>query len=174
MRLVKKSFNVCFIHLEIVVTPNMIRAKPAGSGEYRFQKIFSEGQFIGSGLVILPVNGQKPTKNSHDSALVNKFNLDFRGFNWYRSSSSEQDNLFSWTRLSVFCAKRWCIVYVGNQYRLNNLGRKECRLFFCHAKEINSWLFFPDNFKYIEFQLTEAWAYNSTLFNPTIGRSNMC
>jgi hypothetical protein len=41
-----------------------------GAGEYKFQKVFSEGEFIASGVLELPVGASKPIKNSHSSAMV--------------------------------------------------------------------------------------------------------
>ncbi|KAI8906862.1 hypothetical protein EDD86DRAFT_209980, partial [Gorgonomyces haynaldii] len=49
---------------------NMVQPAAVGAGEYKFQKIFSEGEFIASGVLVLPRGVKKPTKNSHESAMV--------------------------------------------------------------------------------------------------------
>ena len=57
--------------LGIAVTPDMLEtSRTDGGGEYKFQKVFSEGEFIASGVLELPVGTSKPVKNSHSSAMV--------------------------------------------------------------------------------------------------------
>ena len=49
-------------------------AETHGAGNYSFQKVFSEGDFIASGILELPPNSKKPSKNSHNSAMVKIIN----------------------------------------------------------------------------------------------------
>jgi Mif2/CENP-C like len=59
------------------VTPEMTNPKSVpGGSSYKFQKVFSEGEFIASGVLILPKGAKKPNKNSHQSAMVNLPNID--------------------------------------------------------------------------------------------------
>lgn len=63
---------VCF--LEIAVTPYCQDVnRSVSTGSYNFQKVFSEGEFIASGVLELPVGSSKPSKNSHGSAMVCPF-----------------------------------------------------------------------------------------------------
>jgi centromere protein C len=57
-------------HKEIVVTPEMLDPRTVGAGDYRFQKVFSEGDFLASGVLYLPKGAHKPNKNSNASAMV--------------------------------------------------------------------------------------------------------
>ena len=76
----KKRYKVLSLDIELVVTPEMVEPRTVGQGDYRFQKIFSEGEFIASGVLVLPKDGQKPAKNSHQSAMVYSINLDICDF----------------------------------------------------------------------------------------------
>ena len=48
----------------------MIEPKQAASSDFMFQKVFSDGEFIASGQVVLPVGGKKPSKSSKDNTYV--------------------------------------------------------------------------------------------------------
>ena len=53
-------------------------AQSVGAGNYSFQKVFSEGEFLASGILELPVKAKKPSKNSHNSAMVKQIiDVDF-------------------------------------------------------------------------------------------------
>ena len=48
----------------------MLRARAVNNERFRFQKIFSEGDFMSSGVVVLPRGAEKPNKNSRACAMV--------------------------------------------------------------------------------------------------------
>ena len=48
----------------------MLNPRNVGGSDYQFQKVFSEGEFLASGMLVLPKGAQKPSKNSHQSAMV--------------------------------------------------------------------------------------------------------
>jgi hypothetical protein len=48
----------------------MLRLKNTSSGDYKFQKVFSEGEFLSSGMLLIPKGREKPNKNTHQSAMV--------------------------------------------------------------------------------------------------------
>lgn len=56
--------------LGIAFPASMIETKPAGKQNYRFQKIFSEGDFLAGGLLEIPVNEKKPLKPARDNSYV--------------------------------------------------------------------------------------------------------
>lgn len=102
--------------------------KSIGSGDYRFQKVFSEGDFIASGVLEISKGAEKPNKNSHASAMifvvlvghiqvtVNKteFNLSKNG--------------------QFFVPRGKNLLMIGNQYSIKNVGQSEAKIFFCHGK----------------------------------------
>lgn len=58
--------------LEIAVTSESLdTSRTVGAGEYSFQKVFNEGEFLATGVLELPEGSTKPSKNSHSSAMVN-------------------------------------------------------------------------------------------------------
>ena len=63
-------FFDCFF-VEIAVTSEMLElGRTVGAGEYSFQKVFNEGEFLATGVLELPRGATKPSKNSHSSAMV--------------------------------------------------------------------------------------------------------
>jgi len=56
--------------LEVVVTPDMVNARSTTGGEFKFEKVFAEGDFFASGVLVLPKGAQKPSKNSQHYAMV--------------------------------------------------------------------------------------------------------
>ena len=110
---------------QIVVTPDMIDPRTVGAGDYRFQKVFSEGEFLASGVLYLPRGSQKPNKNSNASAMI-----------FVVMAGQVQVQIHK----TVFTVGTGAQFFVprGNQYRISNSGYKEARLFFCHGKEVNA------------------------------------
>jgi hypothetical protein len=67
----EESQSKCIFNQEIAVTPDMLTVNQSvGAGKYSFQKVFSEGEFLASGVLDLPKGAMKPNKNSHKSAMV--------------------------------------------------------------------------------------------------------
>ncbi|KAI8905721.1 hypothetical protein DFJ77DRAFT_478762 [Powellomyces hirtus] len=106
----------------IVLTPEMWNPRSTGSG-YKFQKVFSEGNFIASGVLVMPKGSEKPNKNSQMSAMV-----------FYVMSGEVEVQVHK----TIFVVKTGSQFFIprGNQYRIANHGNREARLFFCHGKEI--------------------------------------
>lgn len=48
----------------------MLRLRSTSSGQYKFQKVFNEGDFLASGMISIPKGKEKPSKNTHHSAMV--------------------------------------------------------------------------------------------------------
>ena len=44
--------------------------KPAAQGAFFFQKVFGDGDFLGSGHIVIPPNSTKPTKSAKDNTFV--------------------------------------------------------------------------------------------------------
>jgi hypothetical protein len=94
-------------NVEIAVTPDMLETtRTVGAGDYSFQKVFSEGDFLASGVLELPKGAKKPNKNSHSSAMVMEIDLDICSIARYGGSSSTQKHIHAWSRRSILCAKR--------------------------------------------------------------------
>ncbi|KAJ3321263.1 hypothetical protein HDV06_004488 [Boothiomyces sp. JEL0866] len=107
---------------KIAVTPNMLEThKSIGSGDYRFQKVFSEGDFIASGVLEISKGAEKPNKNSHASAMIF---VVLVGHIQVTVNKTE----FNLSRNGQFFVPR------GNQYSIKNVGQSEAKIFFCHGK----------------------------------------
>jgi threonine synthase len=78
--------------------------RTVGAGDYSFQKVFSEGEFLASGVLELPKGAKKPNKNSHSSAMVIRINSDIRSVARHCRSSGTQDYVHAWSRRSILCA----------------------------------------------------------------------
>ncbi|KAI9096414.1 Mif2/CENP-C like-domain-containing protein [Phlyctochytrium arcticum] len=107
----------------IVATPDMLNPRLIQSGDYKFQKTFSEGDFIAAGVIVLPKGSEKPNKNSNSSALV-----------FYVISGEVQVQVHK----TIFVVKTGSQFFVprGNQYLIQNQTNREAKLFFCHGREI--------------------------------------
>ncbi|KAJ3310732.1 hypothetical protein HDV04_004688 [Boothiomyces sp. JEL0838] len=107
---------------KIAVTPNMLEThKSIGSGDYRFQKVFSEGDFIASGVLEISKGAEKPNKNSHASAMIF---VVLVGHIQVTVNKTE----FNLSKNGQFFVPR------GNQYSIKNVGQSEAKIFFCHGK----------------------------------------
>lgn len=51
----------------------MIHTKEAGKHAYRFQKVFTDGDYVACGLLEIPLNEKKPLKPSKDNTFVRIF-----------------------------------------------------------------------------------------------------
>lgn len=54
----------------ITFTSANVEVQPAGGGEWSFQKIFGDGDFIASGQLHIPPKGRKPSKGTKDNTYA--------------------------------------------------------------------------------------------------------
>ncbi|KAH9843121.1 Mif2/CENP-C like-domain-containing protein [Rhodofomes roseus] len=54
----------------IAFTAKMITPKAAANNDFYFQKVFGDADFIAAGELIIPPDGQKPTKSTKDNTFV--------------------------------------------------------------------------------------------------------
>ncbi|KAL1918730.1 uncharacterized protein VTP21DRAFT_2752 [Calcarisporiella thermophila] len=105
----------------IAFTP--FQFNPKQFRNFSFQKVFSEGEFFSSGIVVLPVGAEKPNKNSRESSMV-----------FYvisgRIKATVHRTTFELSAGGQFMVPR------GNQYCIVNIARKESKLLFAQAREI--------------------------------------
>ncbi|KAL2916049.1 mitotic fidelity of chromosome transmission-related protein [Polyrhizophydium stewartii] len=108
---------------QVVVVPQSLRSWTVGEGDYRFQKVFSEGDFLASGILVLPQGAHKPSKSSSDAAMI------------FVVLSGHVDAAINRTWFTVSQGAQFYVPR-GNTYEIKNASSKEARLFFCHGKEI--------------------------------------
>jgi len=56
----------------IAFPKSLLEPKNVLGGEFKYQKVFGEDQFIAAGVVFIPVGGSKPGKYSKDNSYVSK------------------------------------------------------------------------------------------------------
>jgi len=54
----------------IAFPSSQVEYRAAENEEFYFQKIFGDGEFIAAGQLLIPPNGQKPTKGTKDNTYV--------------------------------------------------------------------------------------------------------
>ncbi|KAI8820168.1 Mif2/CENP-C like-domain-containing protein [Fimicolochytrium jonesii] len=108
---------------QIVATPEMLNPRNIGAGDYKFQKVFSEGNYIASGVLVMPKGSHKPNKNSAQSTMI---------FVVLSGKVEVQVNRTTF----VVAKEATFMVPRGNQYRISNPFTTEARLYFCHGKEV--------------------------------------
>ncbi|KAJ3162448.1 hypothetical protein HDU86_004930 [Geranomyces michiganensis] len=109
---------------QIISTPDMLDLRSTG-GSFKFQKVFSEGTFIASGILAFPKGSKKRNSNSKRSAMI------------FMVMSGEVEVQVHRTQFVVSSGSQF-LVPRGNQYCIANRGSREARLFFCHGKEVEA------------------------------------
>lgn len=57
-------------HTGIAYPKRLLNPSIVSSGDFKYQKIFGEDQFVASGVVYIPVKSSKPAKSSKDNSYV--------------------------------------------------------------------------------------------------------
>ncbi|KAI8925269.1 Mif2/CENP-C like-domain-containing protein, partial [Entophlyctis helioformis] len=104
----------------VVVTSDMLALKYMGAGSYKFQKVFSEGNLLASGILVLPKGSQKPPKSSGNSALI------------FMVLSGQIEVQVHSSTFTISTGAQF-LVPRGNSYSIANASNREARLFFCYG-----------------------------------------
>ncbi|KAG0228429.1 hypothetical protein BGW42_002221 [Actinomortierella wolfii] len=106
---------------EIAITKSMYKFTEVQSGGYSFFPSFRDGGFMSSGIMKFPVGGVKPNKNSNASSMV-----------FYVVRGKVKVTIYKTT--FVLASGGSFHVPRGNQYKIENVARKESVLCFFQAK----------------------------------------
>ena len=60
---------VKILNIGVAFTSTMLDPKATKHG-YRFQRVFTDGEFLGAGLLVIPPGEKKPLKPSKDNTYV--------------------------------------------------------------------------------------------------------
>ncbi|KAI0748437.1 Mif2/CENP-C like-domain-containing protein [Daedaleopsis nitida] len=107
----------------IAFTAKMVTPKPASGGDFYFQKIFGEGEYIAAGQLFIPPGSMKPTKATKDNTYV------FYVIQGAVKFCIHETN-FVLSTGGMFMVPR------GNVYYIQNICDREARLFFAQARKI--------------------------------------
>lgn len=107
----------------VTVTPDYLDPKLVKGQGFYFQKLFSEGEFLNSGVIELPKDGKKENRSSHDNAFI---------------FTVVSGTIKATVHKTTFVVKTGSQFYVprGNQYSIDNLGNSKARIYFVSAKEV--------------------------------------
>lgn len=56
--------------LGVAFTSAMLNPRPTANGDWSFEKVFGDADFIAAGVLIIPPNGRKPSKGTKDNTYV--------------------------------------------------------------------------------------------------------
>ncbi|ORX88730.1 hypothetical protein K493DRAFT_319237 [Basidiobolus meristosporus CBS 931.73] len=107
----------------LAVTQKEINPTQAKNQTYGFQKFFSEGEFMSSGVIEIYEGGSKPNRNSGDNSMV-----------FYVISGACRVTIHN-TTFDISTGGQFLIPR-GNQYQIENIAPVELRLFFAQAREV--------------------------------------
>lgn len=61
------------ILLGVAFPSGMLNPRPTANGDWSFEKVFGDGDFIAAGVLIIPPKGRKPSKVTKDNTYVRPF-----------------------------------------------------------------------------------------------------
>ncbi|KAK9894311.1 hypothetical protein P389DRAFT_105955 [Cystobasidium minutum MCA 4210] len=108
----------------VAFTSTMLDPKATKHG-YRFQRVFTDGEFLGAGLLIIPPGEKKPLKPAKDNTYVLFCHQGAVRVLVHRTE-------FSVAKGGFFLIPR------GNSYQINNLTDIDAVLVFMQAKEVEA------------------------------------
>ncbi|KAJ3552142.1 hypothetical protein NM688_g4308 [Phlebia brevispora] len=107
----------------VAYTAKMVHTKQAANADFAFQKIFGDSDFMAAGQLLIPPNGQKPTKGTKDNTFIFYLIEGAVTFKVHRTS-------YILTTGSMFLVPR------GNQYYIRNISDRDAKLFFAQARKL--------------------------------------
>lgn len=111
------------------------------NADYAFQKVFTDGEFVAGGVLEIPPGGRKPSKPARDNTYIFYCIEGAVRVQVHKSHFViARKGMFLVPRGSWFCLSRVFLVFTcyitGNQYYLENIADKTCRLFFAQARKV--------------------------------------
>ncbi|KDE08014.1 hypothetical protein MVLG_01716 [Microbotryum lychnidis-dioicae p1A1 Lamole] len=108
----------------VAFTKKMINTKPAGQGQFRYQKIFSELDYLAGGIIDIPSGSEKPTKPSRDNTYI---------FYCIQGSCSVTVHRTKFAIGPGACF----LVPRGNKYQIVATSNRDVRLFFTQSRRVS-------------------------------------
>ncbi|KAI3624827.1 MIF2 [Malassezia furfur] len=94
------------VTMRIACNAQSLRPRPAFNRQFLYEKVFSLGDFMAAGLLVIPQGGEKQAKSSKDN------------------------NYFVIAPGGMFC------VPMGNTYNIRNVSERDARIFFAQARNM--------------------------------------
>ncbi|KAH9917445.1 Mif2/CENP-C like-domain-containing protein [Fomitopsis serialis] len=108
----------------IAFTAKMVTPKAAANNDFYFQKVFGDADFIAAGELIIPPDGQKPTKSTKDNTFV-----------FYVIEGAV--NLTVHKTSFILATGGMFLVPRGNMYHIRNISERDAKLFFAQARKVS-------------------------------------
>ncbi|KAI0797485.1 Mif2/CENP-C like-domain-containing protein [Abortiporus biennis] len=109
----------------LAYTHRMLHLKAATNGDFLFQKVFGDNDFIAAGQLVIPPGSQKPTKGTKDNTFVFYVIEGCVNFKVHRTN-------FLLATGGMFLVPR------GNMYFIQNISDRDAKLFFAQARKITA------------------------------------
>lgn len=147
---VNQFANNVDVKRRVMWTKKMLEPKAVRDANFLYQKVFGEDKFLASGVVILPLDGSKPAKQSKDNAYVSDASLvladDAQVF--YVMQGVVRVTVHKTTFVAAtgaqfliprgeFARQQQWLTCTGNLYEIQNISKnKQAELFFAQARKI--------------------------------------
>ncbi|PKI82551.1 mitotic fidelity of chromosome transmission- protein [Malassezia vespertilionis] len=113
------------VTMRIACTSSDMRPRPAFNQQFLYEKVFSLGEFMAAGVLVIPGGGEKPTKPSKDN------NYAFFVF------QGAVEVMVHRTRF-VIASGGMFLIPKENMYNIRNVGDNEARIFFAQARNLSA------------------------------------
>lgn len=119
----------------------MLEPKRPMNADYAFQKVFMDGDFVAGGILEIPVGGAKPSKPARDNTYIfycieGAVRVMVHKSNFVIS----RNGMFMVPRgkplCPILCVEENAYFILGNQYYLENISDRDCKLFFAQARKV--------------------------------------
>ncbi|KAL1742162.1 Mif2/CENP-C like-domain-containing protein [Schizophyllum fasciatum] len=106
----------------ITYTAKMVQTTPSANGEWAFDRIFSDANFMAAGVITLVPNGRKSTKPTKDNTYI---------FQVLEGAVNVRIHANSY----ILASGGMFMVPRGNTYFIENIADRETKLFFVQARK---------------------------------------
>ncbi|KAF8237718.1 hypothetical protein L208DRAFT_1375521 [Tricholoma matsutake] len=111
------------VRRRVAFPSGMLNPRPTANGDWSFEKVFGDGDFIAAGVLIIPPKGRKPSKVTKDNTYI------FYVVEGAVNLKVHETSLILATG-AIFLVPR------GNTYFIENISQRDAKLFFTQARKI--------------------------------------
>ncbi|KAJ7770942.1 Mif2/CENP-C like-domain-containing protein [Mycena maculata] len=108
----------------VAFTARMFKPAPVAGGQWFFEKIFGDGDFMAAGQLVIPAQGRKPAKGTKDNTYI-----------FYVVEGAV--NVVVCETSLVLATGAMFMVPRGNSYFIENIAERDAKLFFTQARKIS-------------------------------------
>ncbi|KAF7778435.1 hypothetical protein Agabi119p4_2780 [Agaricus bisporus var. burnettii] len=118
----------CIVERRLVWTEKRLTFQHANEGEWSYERIFGDSEFLAAGQILIPPDCRKPSKGTNDNTYIFYVVQGAVNFKIHETSKVVATG-------GSFIAPR------GNRYFIENISNRDARLFFTQARKVP----LPDN-----------------------------